>query len=92
MTKSSDLDKLHTQFTKALAEGLKGEIDSNGHRLPPSPALHSVVGAFLYRSGTKATDDSPTMRNLARAYESLPFTTADTPTATANDTSEKVSH
>jgi hypothetical protein len=89
MTKTSDLAKLHTQFTKALTEGLKGEIDSNGDRLPPSPALLSVVGAFLYRSGVRATDDSPNMRNLARAYESLPFTDTDEPDTTAE---KKVQH
>jgi hypothetical protein len=84
MTKSSDLDRLHTQFTKALAEGLKGETDADGNRTPPSPALLSVVGAFLYRSGTKAVSDSPSHKALARAYEALPFTDTDAPNQKAN--------
>jgi hypothetical protein len=77
MTKASDLDKLHTQFTKVLAEGLKGETDADGNHVPPTASFLTVVGAFLYRSGTKATDDSPGMRSLNRAYENLPFKAAD---------------
>jgi hypothetical protein len=73
MTKSSDLARLHTQFTKALAEGLKGSTDENGNPVPPTAALLAVVGAFLYRSGTKATDDSPAHKALVNAYEALPF-------------------
>ena len=75
MTKTSDLDKLHTQFTKALAAGLKGETDADGNHIPPSAALLAVIGNFLSRSGVKATNDSPAMSTLRTAHDSLPFRT-----------------
>jgi hypothetical protein len=31
----------------------------------------------LAKSGIRSTDDSPKMQALARAYESLPFTSSD---------------
>ena len=40
----------------------------------------ATIGSFLSKSGVKATNDSPTMQRLARAYEALPFTTEDAPT------------
>jgi hypothetical protein len=39
----------------------------------PSPAMLSVIGTFLSKSGVRATDDSPNMKRLAQSYESLPF-------------------
>jgi hypothetical protein len=71
MTKSSDLDKLHTIFTKELTRQLQDKDER------PNAALLSVVGAFLFRSGTKATSDSPSRAALARAYADLPFSDAD---------------
>jgi hypothetical protein len=80
--KQSALDTLHRLYVATLTLQLQaGE---------PTAAMLATIGSFLSKSGVKSVDDSPTMRNLARAYESLTFTTADTPTT--NDTSEKVSH
>jgi hypothetical protein len=96
MTKSSDLDKLHTLYTKELTRQLKEpELDKDGNPLRPNAALLSVVGAFLYRSGTKAVSDSPAHQRLARAYEALPFTTTDEPSAPrayAPTTEKEVQH
>ena len=71
--KQSALDTLHKLYTAELTRQLQDKDER------PNAALLSVVGAFLFRSGTKATSDSPNMRDLARSYEALPFRTDDTP-------------
>jgi hypothetical protein len=40
-----------------------------------SAAMLATIGSFLAKSGVKATDDSPNIQRLTRAYDSLPFTT-----------------
>jgi hypothetical protein len=86
MTKSSDLDKLHTLYTKELTRQLKeSELDKDGNPIRPNAALLSVVGAFLYRSGTKAVSDSPAHKALSRAFADLPFTTDELPTTTNHE-------
>ena len=71
--KTSALNRLHKMFVEELTAQLKGATDAEGNHVPATAALLSVIGATLYRSGTKATSDSPAHQKLARAYESLPF-------------------
>jgi hypothetical protein len=47
----------------------------------PSPAMLAVIGNFLKHSGVKPVSDSPSFKRLTAAYEALPFTTEDAPTA-----------
>jgi hypothetical protein len=76
--KASALDKLHKLFVEELTSQLKGSTDpETGERVAPTAALLSVIGATLYRAGVKPTNDNPAHNALARAYQSLPFTTAD---------------
>jgi hypothetical protein len=78
--KQSALDTLHRLYVATLTLQLQaGE---------PSAAMLATIGSFLSKSGVKATDDSPNMKRLARAYEALPFTTEDASTTT----NEKASH
>jgi hypothetical protein len=67
--KSSALDTLHRLYVASLTLELQAG--------QPTAAVLAVIGSFLAKSGVKATDDSPNMKRLARAYESLPFTTTD---------------
>ena len=70
--KQSALDTLHRLYVATLTLQLQaGE---------PSAAMLATIGSFLAKSGVKATDDSPNMKRLARAYGALPFTTDDAPT------------
>jgi hypothetical protein len=72
--KQSALDTLHRLYVASLTLQLQaGE---------PSAAMLATIGSFLSKSGVKATDDSPKMRALARAYEALPFLENDTPATT----------
>ena len=72
--KQSALDTLHRLYVATLTLQLQaGE---------PSAAMLATIGSFLSKSGVKATDDSPKMRALARAYEALPFLDNDTPATT----------
>jgi hypothetical protein len=70
--KQSAIDTLHRLFVAELTLRLKAG--------DASAAVLGTIGNFLHKSGTKATNDSPAMQQLARSYESLPFTDADTPT------------
>ena len=82
--KQSAVDTLHALYTKELTRQLKEpELDEKDKPLRPTAALLAVIGNFLGRSGVKPVSDSPAHQALARAYESLPFTTSD---------DEKVSH
>ena len=73
--KQSAMDRLHKLFVEELTAQVKGTTDpETGERIAPNAALLAVIGQTLFRSGIKATDDSPNIRNLARAYEALPFT------------------
>jgi hypothetical protein len=67
--KASALDTLHRLFVASLTLQLQsGDC---------SAAMLATIGSFLAKSGVKATDDSPNMKRLARAYEALPFTSSD---------------
>jgi hypothetical protein len=70
--KSSAMDTLHRLYVASLTLELQAG--------QPSAAVLAVIGSFLAKSGVKATDDSPKMKALAKAYEALPFTTDDAPT------------
>jgi hypothetical protein len=52
----------------------------------------SAIGSFLAKSGVKATDDSPNMKRLAKAYEALPFATSTDEQGTTDTTTEKAKH
>jgi hypothetical protein len=82
--KQSKLDKLHELFVSELTTQLKGTTDAEGNHVPATAALLSVIGATLYRSGTKATSDSPTHQALARAYAGLPFREESSDTSKAH--------
>jgi hypothetical protein len=69
--KQSAIDKLHRMYVATLTLELQAG--------QPSAAILSVIGAFLAKSGVRATDDSPKMKALARSFESLPFLSDDTP-------------
>jgi hypothetical protein len=69
--KQSKLDKLHELYTAELTRQLKDGDEA------PSAALLAVIGNFLSRSGVKATNDSPTISDLARSYSALPFRADD---------------
>jgi hypothetical protein len=87
--KQSALDRLHKLFVEELTAQLKGSTDpETGERVAPTAALLAVIGQTLFRSGTKATSDSPAHNALARAYEALPFKAADS--SLDNDESSKV--
>ena len=64
--KQSALDTLHRLYVASLTLELQAG--------QPSAAVLAVIGSFLSKAGVKATNDSPTMQRLARAYEALPFT------------------
>jgi hypothetical protein len=72
--KQSALDTLHRLYVAELTLRLKAG--------DASATVLSTIGSFLHKSGTKATNDSPTMQQLARSYEALPFRTDDTPSPT----------
>ena len=78
--KQSALDTLHRLYVASLTLELQAG--------QPSAAVLAVIGSFLAKSGVKATDDSPTMKRLARSFAELPFLSDDTPTITH----EKDSH
>jgi hypothetical protein len=67
--KSSAMDTLHRLYVASLTLELQAG--------QPSAAVLAVIGSFLAKAGVKATDDSPKMRQLAKAYDSLPFTSTD---------------
>jgi hypothetical protein len=74
--KQSAMDRLHKAFVDELQSQLKGSTDpETGERIPPTAAVLAVIGQTLFRAGVKPTNDNPNMNSLARAYESLPFTT-----------------
>jgi hypothetical protein len=66
--KKSAMETLHRLYVASLVLELQAG--------QPSAAVLSVIGSFLAKSGVKATEDSPAMQRLAKAYDSLPFTTA----------------
>jgi hypothetical protein len=82
--KKSALDTLHAKFVKELTEQLKGTTDENGNRAPPTAALLAVISATLYRSGVKPTNDSPSMAQLAKVAQALPFKPSDENKETLN--------
>jgi hypothetical protein len=63
--KQSALDKLHRMYVAQLQ--LQLQVPD------PTPAMLSVIGTFLAKSGTKAVNDSPKMQALAKAWTDLPF-------------------
>jgi hypothetical protein len=63
--KQSALDKLHRMYVAQLQ--LQLQVPD------PSPAMLSVIGTFLAKSGTKAVNDSPKMQALAKSWTDLPF-------------------
>jgi hypothetical protein len=69
--KQSALDTLHRLCVAELTLRLKAG-DASG-------SILATIGSFLLKSGTKATNDSPAMQQLARSYEALPFMSDDTP-------------
>jgi hypothetical protein len=85
--KQSALDTLHRLFVASLTLQLQsGDC---------SAAMLATIGSFPTKSGVKATDDSPNMKRLARAYEALPFTSTDENSLSTTDhtpTNEKVQH
>jgi hypothetical protein len=70
--RQSKIEKLHEMYVAALTLQLQAG--------DPNAAILAVIGNFLNRSGVKATDDSPNMKRLARAFEDLPFKSEDEPT------------
>jgi hypothetical protein len=70
--RQSKIEKLHEMYVAALTLQLQAG--------DPNAAILAVIGNFLNRSGVKATDDSPNMKRLARAFEDLPFKIEDEPT------------
>jgi hypothetical protein len=82
--KSSAMDTLHRLFVASLTLQLQsGDC---------SAAMLATIGSFLAKSGVKATDDSPNMKRLAKAYEALPFATSTDEQGTTDTTSEKAKH
>jgi hypothetical protein len=81
--KSSAMDTLHRLYVASLTLELQAA--------QPSAAVLAVIGSFLAKSGIKATDDSPKMRQLAKAYEALPFTSTDE-NSLPTTTNEKAKH
>jgi hypothetical protein len=71
--KKSAMETLHRLYVASLTLELQAG--------QPSAAVLTVIGSFLAKSGIRSTDDSPKMQALARAYESLPFTTVSEITA-----------
>jgi hypothetical protein len=69
--KQSAIDKLHRCYVAQLQ--LQLQVPD------PSPAMLSVIGTFLAKSGTKAVNDSPKMQALAKSWTDLPFRSDDTP-------------
>jgi hypothetical protein len=67
--KKSAMETLHRLYVASLVLELQAG--------QPSAAVLAVIGSFLAKSGIRSTDDSPKMQALARAYESLPFTSSD---------------
>jgi hypothetical protein len=67
--KKSAMETLHRLYVASLTLELQAG--------QPSAAVLAVIGSFLAKSGIRSTDDSPKMQALARAYESLPFTSND---------------
>jgi hypothetical protein len=87
--KQSAVDTLHRLFVAELTLRLQAG--------DATAAVLNTIGTFLAKSGIKATDDSPKMRQLAKAYDSLPFTTADenslpTTKGATPQTNEKAKH
>jgi hypothetical protein len=72
--KQSAIDTLHRLYVAQLTLELK-----SGN---PNAAILAVIGNFLKSSGTRATNDSPTMQRLAQSYAALPFTADETPAIT----------
>jgi hypothetical protein len=63
--KRSAIDTLHRLYVASLTLELQAG--------QPSAAVLAVIGSFLTKSGVRATDDSPKMQALAKAWADLPF-------------------
>jgi hypothetical protein len=79
--KQSALDTLHRLYVAELTLRPKAG-DASG-------SILATIGSFLVKSGTKATNDSPAMQQLARSYEALPFRTDDTPSLPTHPSQQK---
>jgi hypothetical protein len=77
--KQSALDRLHRRFIQELTDQLeKPDTDpETGAPIRPTAALLAVIGQTLFRSGTKAVDDSPPMNRLRVLAQDLPFVDAE---------------
>jgi hypothetical protein len=87
--KKSAMETLHRLYVASLTLELQAG--------QPSAAVLAVIGSFLAKSGIRSTDDSPKMQALARAYESLPFTSTNenslpTTKGATPQTNEKAKH
>jgi hypothetical protein len=67
--KKSAMETLHRLYVASLTLELQAG--------QPTAAVLAVIGSFLAKSGIRSTDDSPQMQRLAKAYDSLPFTSSD---------------